>query len=406
MAGASSPEPLLKRYRRKPACVSSLVPSGRRPLRARKNVNLIQVHGPAIGVLDLAGLDPGQRLINLLGGLARAILAVLPLLGIALVLHGADRRDDHSSAHGEGLVSLPQHRALNPVLNHLVASVLGDLDHTVASHTLKDGVLGITAASKARGVDGVALAEEDVRGADLLEVLELSGVEVQHVVEALFFGLHLGEQRAGIVADSLDAPRPALRSARVLVVHLELDGSELVPLEVAAHRRHVHNERVAGSRREPQDGAGADDEGAQVERSFAEGRHPLGVGDDGLLDGVHEDLLRHGGHAHALAPVPHAAGVLVRPEDDNAAILRALRLHPLEDPLPVVEHARAGRDLEIAVGLQLALGPLASRGTLSHHHVVRLDAPPGLAPELLPVHRRRRMVRLGRVQHRPEPRGA
>mmetsp|Transcript_41022 Transcript_41022/g.102645 ORF Transcript_41022/g.102645 Transcript_41022/m.102645 type:complete len:332 (+) Transcript_41022:496-1491(+) len=288
------------------------------------------------------------------------------------------------------------------LLNHLVTSVLGDLNDAVPRHSLEDGVLGRPASRQPWCVDLLPLDDEDVGGAHLLKVLTLLGVEVQNVVEPLRLGLGLGLEGGGVVSDGLDASRPSSCRANVLILNLELDGGHLVALEVGPHRRHVDHKRVRGSGGEPEDGPGADDEGAEVEGPLAVGGDPLGVGEHGSLDRLEENVGGDGRHAQPLAAVLGAGRVLLGAENDNLAVLGALGLHALEDPLPVVQDAGAGGDGEGPVGDDLGLGPLPSLVALAHRHRVRLDAPPRVAAELVPVHRRRRVVLLGRVEHRAE----
>eukprot|EP00960_Hanusia_phi_P073670 768062-Hanusia_phi.AAC.6 len=130
------------------------------------------------------------------------------------------------------------------------------------------------------------------------------------------------------------------------MLDLELDRRELVALEVGSDWGHVHQEGVAGSRGEAEDGSSSDDERADVERSLAAWRDPVSVCQHTALDALDEGLLGDGRHTESLAAIADAPRVLVRAENDDPSILRPLGLHALKDSLPVVQDAGPGRNLE------------------------------------------------------------
>ena len=81
-------------------------------------------------------------------------------------------------------------------------------------------------------------------------------------------------------------------------------------------------------------------ERSNVHGAFARG-HPVLVGFDNLLHGVHEDGF-NGRHLESVSAPLHSSSVFLGPEEHDAALRGPVRLHAFEEALPVVEHARSG----------------------------------------------------------------
>ena len=187
---------------------------------------------------------------------------------------------------------------------------------------------------------------------------------------------HLGKQGACVVADGLGAPGTARRRAGEAVLDAQAGGVHLAALEVGADGRRVDCEGVGRGGLDAEDGAGAEDERADVKGALPGGRHPPGVGAGSVSHGLDEERFGDGRDALAFATVPCTPGIAVGPEKGYATIGAALCFHAFEYALTIVQDSGAWRYIKAAVRLQLAVGPVTISPALAEIHDVCFDAAP------------------------------
>ena len=170
--------------------------------------------------------------------------------------------------------------------------------------------------------------------------------------------LHGRAQRHGVVQTSLDVAG-AVRCGAVILGHAQLDRLQAA-LEIRADGRDQDAERVLGSRSNADDLAGTDHERTHVQRGAGtERRHPCSIRLHNFLDGLDETILREARHLKTLSRIKHAACVHVRTEADDGALFGGVGLQTLEHFLAIMEDAGALGKMQVVVGGQTALVPLA-----------------------------------------------
>lgn len=195
----------------------------------------------------------------------------------------------------------------------------------------------------------------------------LDAVEVQRDAVALGARLVAPAQHGRVVAADLDVAGAVGRRAVKVLEDQALDGVHAV---VDARGDHEDAERVLLGRRQAQLRAGAVDLRPDIHgRARLVGGHEARVERHGGLARLHEEVFRHGRHAHDLGRVLHAHGVLVRAEQRNLLVARqAEGLEALVGLLPVVEGRRHAVDADEGVRHILERRPLAGV-----HRVRRFD---------------------------------
>ncbi len=118
----------------------------------------------------------------------------------------------------------------------------------------------------------------------------------------------------------------------------------------------------------------ADDEGAQVQRRALRVRNPVPVDGDELFNRLFQKFFVDLRDAEAVAGRVQARHVPVGAEQQNPAVDRAVRLHPLEDRLAVVQTHGGGRNLEIPERHNPRVVPSLPLVIIHHKHVVRKNA--------------------------------
>ena len=170
--------------------------------------------------------------------------------------------------------------------------------------------------------------------------------------------LHGRAQRHGVVQTGLDVAG-AVRRGAVVFGHAQLDRLQAA-LEVRADGRDQDAERVLGSRSHADDLAGADHERAHVQRGAgAKRRHPRSVRLHNFLNGLDEAILRKARHLKTLSGIEHAACIHVRTEANDGTLFGGVSLQTLEHFLAIMENAGALGKMQVVVGGQTALVPLA-----------------------------------------------
>ena len=113
-----------------------------------------------------------------------------------------------------------------------------------------------------------------------------------------------------------------------------------------------------------------DDVGPDVQGRTGCGGDPVRVRLHGGLHRLNEQLLVHGGDAHALVGAVEALGVHVRTEEVDPAVRGAVGLHTLKHHLGVVEHAGGGVQADGAIGDDPAVVPALALVVVHNEHVV------------------------------------
>jgi hypothetical protein len=231
----------------------------------------------------------------------------------------------------------------------------------------------VSAGVSSRGPLPSAADEEQVHPAHLLDPAALDRVEPDDLVAALLGGLALGEQAAGVVAGALGLAGAAHGRPDVLVGQpdrhrLDLTGEE------RQHGEGDQQEQVLVGGAHAHLRLGGDHERPQVQALPLGGGHPVAVDLDEGVDGVEEQLLGQLGHGEAGGRAVEALGVLLRPEDRDAAVGLPVGLEALEDGLPVVQHHRRRVELQRRVGGELRVVPALVDGPADRDHVVGVDA--------------------------------
>ena len=115
---------------------------------------------------------------------------------------------------------------------------------------------------------------------------------------------------------------------------------------------------------------GGDNKGADIQGGLRLGGHPVGVHADQRFDGLHKQILGHGGDAQTLAGVVHAAGVVIGAEKLHTAIGGAVGLHALKNLLRVVEHHGGGVQLQRSIGNDTGVVPAFAGLVIKQEHMV------------------------------------
>ena len=270
----------------------------------------------------------------------------------AVVVDGTHRGDDSSGAAEAALFELVDFAEGHVTLFHFHAQIfLGNMDDGTTGNGGQDGFgLG--------GHQGVALDEDDVGAAGLLDVGAGGGIQVDVLVIALLVGIHDGIQAHGIVQTCLDMAG-ALGGGTVEVG--DADGQRLhAALEVGTHGGDEDTELILSSGLDADDGVIAEHIGTDVQGSAGtEGGHPGGIGLDHFTDGIQEPVHGERRHLQTLGRLHHAHCIEVGTEADDAAVLGGVGLHTLEAGLGVLQDAGALVHGDVGIGGQRAFIPLA-----------------------------------------------
>lgn len=199
-------------------------------------------------------------------------------------------------------------------------------------------------------------ADETAR-AELVDLGVRGAVQVQGDAVAVVVGLVAPAQDRGVVAADLGAAGAVGGGTVELVEDQAVDGVGAV---VDARGHHVDAEHVLLGRVEAELRAGAVDLRADVHGGAGlVRRHVLGIQGDGGLDGLEEQLGRHGGHADVPGRVLHAGSIAVGAEDLDFVGRRAEGLEALIGLLAVVQGRRHAVDPEERIGHELWRGPFS-----------------------------------------------
>mmetsp|Transcript_148995 Transcript_148995/g.379056 ORF Transcript_148995/g.379056 Transcript_148995/m.379056 type:complete len:237 (+) Transcript_148995:563-1273(+) len=234
-----------------------------------------------------------------------------------------------------------------------MSQILGDLDDAHARDPGQDR------ANQCRRVNDAILHAEEVCGPGLFDIAVLDSVEVQDLVEALLLRLHARNHTRCVVANGLGATLTTWCGPVMLVRHLQSDGRHAA-LEIWADGACVDAKGELRSWCDTQDAAAPPKTRTDVQSAFASRRNPPGIGRHNRLHSVDEHVLWNSRHSKSGSAGGEAIRVAIRAEDHDVARVGPLRLHALEDPLPVVQHARSGGHLDVAVGLELSGCPRVS----------------------------------------------
>ena len=119
-----------------------------------------------------------------------------------------------------------------------------------------------------------------------------------------------------------------------------------------------------------EDGVGRNDKGAQIERSAVFAGHPVGVHGDNGLESLEVDVFGDVRDAHAGGGVVHTRDVLRRPEQLDRAFGRAIGFQAFEYLLRIVQHVRAGHELDGSIGHDTGIMPALALVVIHEEHVV------------------------------------
>ncbi len=183
----------------------------------------------------------------------------------------------------------------------------------------------------------------------------------------------LRQQARCIVAAALGRARAARRGARVML--RDPQRHRLVAaLEVGADGAGDHHEQIFVRRAHTEERLGREHEGAQIQAAVVAG-DPGEVRLHQLVDGLEKQVFRQFGHGKARSRRIETAGVLLRAEQGNAAVVAPIGLQTFENLLAVVQHRRGGIERDRLAGAQLRILPSAVPGPADRHHVVGEHAP-------------------------------
>lgn len=227
-----------------------------------------------------------------------------------------------------------------------------------------DRVLGV--GDDEGDVLAVGQGTDEAAGAELVDLGVSGAVEVEGDAVALGPGAVAPAQDGGVVAANLGAAGAVGGGAVELVEDQAVDGVSAV---VDARGQDVDAEHVLLRGAEAELGARAVDLGTDVHGGARlVGRDVLGIEGDGGLDGVEEQVSRHGRAADERGRVLHAHGVAVGAEDLDVARGGAEGLEALVGLLAVVEGGGHAMDADEGVRHELGSSPLARL-----YRVVALD---------------------------------
>mmetsp|Transcript_12878 Transcript_12878/g.28545 ORF Transcript_12878/g.28545 Transcript_12878/m.28545 type:complete len:347 (-) Transcript_12878:324-1364(-) len=268
-------------------------------------------HHPTMGIVQFLHLEPSELLVQLPCHGAHFSTTILASLFSCRDL--ADRSDHCGGACAEALVGAESEVDRNALLLHLVAEVLGQLNHAQSGDSWEDG-----ADRDVRGVDHIVLHAEEVGRTHLFDVLVLLRIQVDDLGETFLLS-STGHHYAGsVVADCLHTALPARRGAVVVLGNQEGDWAQAT-LEVGAHRANIDAECVLRGRSHSQNGARTPKAGSDIERAFAVRRHPSQVGIHHCFHGLNEEIRARLGHREPLCAELHSLRVLLGAEEHNLA---------------------------------------------------------------------------------------
>ena len=113
-----------------------------------------------------------------------------------------------------------------------------------------------------------------------------------------------------------------------------------------------------------------DNEGTDIQRGTVFLRDPFGVELDQLFQRLHHEIDVDRRDAKALVRYVHTLEVLARTEEQRSAVGGVVRLHALEDLLPVMQAHCRGRNGYVAVRNDPRVVPTLSGGVVHNEHMV------------------------------------
>ncbi len=143
----------------------------------------------------------------------------------------------------------------------------------------------------------------------------------------------------------------------------------LAALEIGACGRGNDAEDIFRRRTNAQEAFAREHEGAQIEAAFAAG-YPRGVDLHQCLDSLHENVFGQHGHRHAFGRLGEAAGIFLRPEHGDAAILKPVSLHAFEDFLRIMQHGAGRIELKRLTRADRMAVPPMPFGVADCHHMI------------------------------------
>mmetsp|Transcript_41559 Transcript_41559/g.67136 ORF Transcript_41559/g.67136 Transcript_41559/m.67136 type:complete len:231 (+) Transcript_41559:236-928(+) len=202
-----------------------------------------------------------------------------------------------------------------PLLHPLEPSLTGSSHEPcqvkcgVSRHTRQDG-------AKVGGSQHTVLVNaEEVARSRLFDVLTTC-VKIEYVRVACVLGRFLRSKARRIVASSLHVAGPQRCRTVVAALHQQTGTSTR---EVPANRRRIDHKGILWAGADPQGTAGANEQGSQVEFSFAFRRNPVRIGTHSRTAHLQEELLRDGRHKEPLRSSSHATGIHLGPEENYPA---------------------------------------------------------------------------------------
>lgn len=315
-----------------------------KPCRRR---GLIHETIPPKRILDLPGLDP-------LEGLQQFDTDLAPTLPIRAAVERKplparphrdtpDRDQRRRRARRNHLVKLLDLIVANAsLLDREAKQPLPNLTHRPRRHRINHVR---TVRLHQRDLVSIPPHPDKRRRRELIDLRPRPTIQVQGDAEPLRRGARAMPQHRRIVAPDLRGPGALGRGAVKVFQDQGIDGMHAV---VDAGRHHKHHKGICVWRGEAQLRGRPEEQGADVHRGAGfMGRDELGVGGDGELDALQEEILRDGGHGDELCGAAEARGVAVGAEDGDLARWVAEGFEAFVGLLAVVEaggHAVEGEE--------------------------------------------------------------
>ena len=166
-------------------------------------------------------------------------------------------------------------------------------------------------------------------------------------------------QAGSIVATHLVATG-AQRSSTVVVACDDIGVRLEASLEVRAYGRHENHEQIVAGSMHAHLSGNTDEERTHIERGTTlVGRDVVLIQEDHLLHHLYKHLCRHLGHLDTVTSGLQACSILVRTEEAHVSVGTAIGLQTLESLLSVVQTGGRHMHVDILVGADFYLAPLA-----------------------------------------------
>mmetsp|Transcript_21454 Transcript_21454/g.51532 ORF Transcript_21454/g.51532 Transcript_21454/m.51532 type:complete len:320 (-) Transcript_21454:256-1215(-) len=299
---------------------------------------------PAVRVFTFAILDGLELITKLLEHLELAKL----MLGISISNAG----DRHTDSRGAARAHFPKGRDLVPrerACLHLDAFRLRDLHHHLVGDARQDG------RRLRRDVCALRVDADEVGHGELLDVFLLDAVEIERGAETRRLRLLEREEVGGVVAPRLHRTGTLGRRTVEVLHYAGVDALHAAFAEVVADGCDGDHEGRLRAGLQPEDGAGAHQERANVQRAAAAVRRdvlrvrahrPI----DGLVEHGHRDSREH----EAVSASIHPRAVLVQVAHADSPVFAPERLAALEESHAVVQHGGVDVERDERVGDEAA----------------------------------------------------